>query len=45
MSQYKGKGKKYPGKIRRAHANGTYDVDFDDGDKDTGVPVSYLERR
>ena len=45
LSQYKGRGKKYPGRIRHVNRDGTYDVDFDDGDKDTGVPASCIDRR
>jgi ankyrin repeat protein len=36
-AQFKGKGKFYPGKITNAHADGTCDVLFDDGDKDSNV--------
>ena len=34
---YRGRGKWYPGKISRVRLNGTYDVDYDDGEKETGV--------
>jgi hypothetical protein len=35
---YKGKDKYYKGKIARIHADGTYDIDYDDGDKETKIP-------
>jgi hypothetical protein len=34
---YKGKGKWFKGKISRVRLNGTFDVNFDDGDRETGV--------
>jgi hypothetical protein len=34
---YRGKGKRYPGKIFRDLKNGMYDIDYDDGEKDTMV--------
>ena len=34
---YKGKGKFYPGIISRARLNGTFDIAYDDGDKEVGV--------
>ena len=43
-AQFRGKGKFYPGRIRRANRDGTYDVDFDDGDKDTGLREENIER-
>ncbi|OWZ06258.1 hypothetical protein PHMEG_00021513 [Phytophthora megakarya] len=36
-AQYKGKSKFYPGVISRCRLNGTYDIDYDDGEKETGV--------
>ncbi|GMI22795.1 hypothetical protein TeGR_g14200, partial [Tetraparma gracilis] len=35
--RYKGKSRYYPGKISRVRSNGTYDVDYDDGEKETAV--------
>ena len=34
---YRGRGKWYPGKITRARLNGTFDIDYDDGEKEIGV--------
>ena len=36
-ADYHGNGKYYPGKISRVHNDGTYDVDYDDGEKETKV--------
>ena len=36
-ARYKGKDKYYRGVIARKRINGTYDVDYDDGEKETGV--------
>ena len=37
-ANYGGRGKWYAGKIERTNSNGTYDVTYDDGDKERGVP-------
>ena len=42
-AQFRGKGKFYPGRIRAVNRDGTYDVDFDDGDKDTGLREEHIE--
>eukprot|EP01038_Epipyxis_sp_PR26KG_P015899 gene15899-21562_t len=34
---YKGKGKWYPGKIMRVRADGTFDIDYADGEQETRV--------
>ena len=36
-ADYRGKGKYYPGRITRVRLNGTFDVDYDDGEKEVGV--------
>ena len=36
-ANYHGNGKYYPGKIARDNKDGTYDVDYDDGEKETRV--------
>jgi Ca2+-binding EF-hand superfamily protein len=36
-ARYKGKSKYYPGVITRIRLNGTFDIDYDDGEKETGV--------
>ena len=33
-ADYKGKGKYYAGKFSRVRANGTFDIDYDDGEKE-----------
>lgn len=39
---YRRKGKWFPGKIRYAHRNGTFDVRYDDGDTEQNLEVQYL---
>ena len=34
-ARYRGRSKKYPGKISRVHADGTFDVSYDDGESET----------
>ena len=34
---YHGKGKYFPGSISRVNSDGTYDILYDDGDKERGV--------
>ena len=36
-ADYRGKGKYYPGRIVRDRRDGTYDIDYDDGEKETRV--------
>ena len=36
-ARYRGKTRYYPGKIGRDNRDGTYDVDYDDGEKESGV--------
>merc|ERR1719498_898404 len=36
-ANYKGKGKFFPGKIKRDNRDGTYDIAYDDGDREMGV--------
>ena len=36
-ARYRGKAKYYPGVISRVRLNGTYDIDYDDGEKEKGV--------
>ena len=36
-ARYRGKSKWYAGKVGRAHADGTYDVDYDDGEAERNV--------
>ena len=34
---HRGRGRWYPGRIGRVHANGTYDIDYDDGEQERRV--------
>lgn len=34
---YRGSGRWYPGKVRRAHGDGSYDIDYDDGEVEIRV--------
>merc|ERR1719230_1505449 len=36
-ARYRGKSRWYPGKISRDHRNGSYDIDYDDGEKELRV--------
>ena len=42
VADYRGRGKYYPGKISRVRLNGTYDVDYDDGEKELGVHAEFI---
>ena len=39
---YHGKGKYFPGSISRVNSDGTYDILYDDGDKERGVPYGHI---
>ena len=41
----KGSRKSYPGKIRKRNSNGTFDIEFDDGDRDREVPLKNIEMK
>ena len=43
-ARYRGGSKYYPGKIARDNRDGTYDIDYDDGEKERGVKKSYIKR-
>ena len=42
-ARYRGKNKLYPGKITRDNGDGTYDIDYDDGEKEFQVREDYIE--
>ncbi|GMI52396.1 hypothetical protein ScalyP_jg10900, partial [Parmales sp. scaly parma] len=42
-ARYKGKSKYYPGKIVRDNRDGTYDVDYDDGEKEKDVKGNLIQ--
>ncbi len=35
--RYRGKARYYPGRIARVRLNGSYDIDYDDGEMEMGV--------
>ena len=41
-ANYHGNGRHYPGKISRVNHDNTYDVDYDDGEKETNVGVNLV---
>ena len=41
-ARYRGRSKKYPGKISRVHADGTFDVSYDDGESETRVEARLI---
>ncbi|GMI35357.1 hypothetical protein TrRE_jg12489, partial [Triparma retinervis] len=43
-ARYRGGSKYYPGKISRDNRDGTYDIDYDDGEKERGVKKSYIKK-
>ncbi|KAI9993220.1 hypothetical protein PInf_015291 [Phytophthora infestans] len=42
-AKYKGGSKSFPGKIRKVRVDGTYDIEFDDGDVEQRVKSSAIE--
>ena len=44
-ADFKGRGKYYPGKISRVRLNGTFDIDYDDGEKELGVPRAAIKAK
>ena len=41
-ANYRGKGKFYPGRVKRDRGDGTFDVDYNDGDKEVRVPADMI---
>ena len=41
-ARYRGKARAYPGRIARDNRDGTYDVDYDDGEKERGVAADLI---
>jgi PUB domain/EF-hand domain pair len=41
-ARYKGRARYYPGVVRRANRDGTYDIDYDDGEKELGVDTELV---
>ena len=44
-ADYKGRGKYYAGRIARVRLNGTFDIDYDDGEKELGVPRAAIKAK
>jgi hypothetical protein len=44
-ANYKGKGKYCPGKISRCQVTGTYDINYDDGEQESGVEAKMIRSR
>jgi ribosomal protein S27E len=40
---YRGRGRWYPGKIVRIRANGTYDINYDDGERELGIDINNIK--
>jgi hypothetical protein len=44
-ADYRGKGKYFSGKISRVRLNGTFDIDYDDGEQETNVPKELVRAK
>ncbi|KAK7238987.1 cytidine deaminase [Aureococcus anophagefferens] len=44
-ARYRGREKYYPGKIGRCHSDGTYDIDYDDGEQEKRVEGRLVKAR
>ena len=44
-ARYKKQRKFFRGKIAQVHANGTYEIHYDDGDEEKALPREYIEVR
>ena len=44
-AQYRGREKFYPGVVARANVDGTYDVDYDDGEQERGVKARHVREK
>jgi Ca2+-binding EF-hand superfamily protein len=42
-ANYRGKGRYFPGKISRNHGNGTYDINYDDGEIEVKVKADLIK--
>ncbi|KAG5192664.1 hypothetical protein JKP88DRAFT_173091 [Tribonema minus] len=42
-ARYRGRARYYPGKVRRANRDGTYDIDYDDGEKELSVAADFVK--
>ena len=44
-ANYRGKGRFYPGRIALVNGDGTFDVDYDDGEKETRVAAALIRAK
>ena len=44
-ARFDGADEWYPGAVTAAHADGTFDIAYDDGDDETAVPLGYVRAR
>ena len=44
-ADYRGRGRFYPGKISRDRGNDTYDIDYDDGERETRVAKRLIKKK
>ncbi|CAM9823557.1 unnamed protein product, partial [Choristocarpus tenellus] len=42
-ARYRGRGKYYRGKIARVNSDGTFDIDYDDGEKERGLSHEHIK--
>ena len=42
-ARYRGRSRYFPGRIARENRDGTYDIDYDDGEKEQGVEKSMIK--
>ena len=42
-ARYRGNARAYPGRIARVNGDGTYNVDYDDGEKERGVAADLIK--
>ena len=42
---YKSKGRWYPGRIKNVRGDGTFDIDYDDGEKETRVEAALIRTK
>lgn len=43
QARFKGRSKYYPAKVTKVHKDGTYNLAYDDGDREQRVPGSYIK--
>ena len=43
-ANYRGRGKFYPGRVKRDRGDGTYDIEYDDGERETRLPSDGIRK-